>query len=142
MRFMMMIRATPDTEAGVFDDKDAFDAMERYNQELIKAGILLVAEGLRPSASGARLKFSGGKVGVTDGPFAETKELIAGFWIIQVADREQAMAWARRIPFDGGKEVELRQVYEAHDLPEEMFSKQDADREQAWRDATQKPITG
>jgi hypothetical protein len=132
MRFMMIVRANEDTESGDFTGKkDAFEAMDRYNNELIRAGVLLGAEGLHPSAKGARIAFGNGKVTVTDGPFSETKELIAGFWILQVASREEAIEWARRVPFGEGGEVELRQIHEAHDFPEEIFSREAADKEQA-----------
>jgi hypothetical protein len=144
MRFMMMVRANPQTESGTFGAKarQGFEAMARYNEELIKAGVLLGAEGLKPSAEGARVKFTGGRPVVTDGPFSETKELIAGFWLIEVRDRAEALEWARRIPYEDNNEIELRQLYEAHDFPEEVFSKEEADKEQAWRDALQKPVKG
>jgi hypothetical protein len=124
MRFMMIIKANKDTEAGVMPEEKTLAAMAKYNEELVKAGVLLDAMGLQPSSKGARLRFSGGKPKVIDGPFAETKELIAGFWLIQVKSKEEAIEWARRIPFDpdvhmGGEgEIELRQVFELEDFGE------------------------
>ena len=115
MRFMMLVRADKDTEAGVLPSTEILAAMGKYNEELVKAGVLLAGEGLHPSAKGARVKFSGGQRTVTDGPFAETKELIAGFWLIQVKSREEAIEWAKRVPFEEG-EIEIRQVFEAEDF--------------------------
>ena len=122
MRFMMMIKANKDTEAGVMPEEKTLAAMAKYNEELVKAGVLLDGMGLQPSAKGARVRFSGGKPTVIDGPFTETKELIAGFWLIQVKSKEEAIAWAKRVPFDvdvhmGGEgEIELRQVFELEDF--------------------------
>lgn len=122
MRFMMMIKATAKTEAGVLPDEKEFAAMGAYNAELIRAGVLLDGAGLHPSSRGAKVKFSRGKPAVVDGPFAEAKEIIAGFWIIQVKSREEAIEWAKRCPFDvdlaaGGEgEIELRQLFETEDF--------------------------
>ena len=122
MRFMMMIKANKDTEAGVMPEEKTLEAMAKYNEELVKAGVLLDGMGLQASSKGARVRFSGGKPTVTDGPFAETKELIAGFWLIQVRSKEEAIEWAKRVPFDpdvhmGGEgEIELRQVFELEDF--------------------------
>jgi hypothetical protein len=122
MRFMMMIKANKDTEAGVMPEEKTLAAMAKYNEELVKAGALVDAVGLRASSKGARVKFSGGKPTVVDGPFAETKELIAGYWMIQVKSKEEAIEWAKRVPFDpdvhmGGEgEIELRQVFELEDF--------------------------
>ncbi|MEW5917589.1 MAG: YciI family protein [Gemmatimonadota bacterium] len=122
MRFMMMIKGDARTEAGAIPDEYEFEAMGRYNAELIKAGVLLDGAGLQPSASGAKIKFSKGKPTVVDGPFSEAKELIAGFWMIQVKSRAEAIEWAKRCPFSpdaqfgGDGEIELRQVYEAADF--------------------------
>src|SRR4051812_37720964 len=119
MRFMMLLKANADTEAGVMPKQKTLEAMGKYNEELVAAGVLRGGEGLHPSAKGARVRFSGGTPTVVDGPFPETKELIAGFWIIEVASRQEAIEWARKIPFDpdvhfGGEgEVELRQIFEA-----------------------------
>ena len=117
MRFMMMVRADRNMEEGAMPTEQELAEMGQYNEELVKAGVLLAGEGLHPSSRGVRVKFSGGKPTVTDGPFAETKELIAGFWMIQVESKEEAVEWARRIPFKEG-EVELRQVFEADDFGE------------------------
>jgi hypothetical protein len=116
MRFMMIVKANRDSEAGVMPTTDQFVEMGHYNEELIKAGVLLAADGLLSSAKGARVKFNGDKRTVVDGPFAETKELVAGFWIIQVKSKEEALEWARRVPFKDGEEIEVRQVVEASDF--------------------------
>ena len=120
MRFMMIVKANQDTEAGVMPEEALIAAMTRYNEELVKAGALLDASGLQPSSRGARVKFSRGQSIVTDGPFAETKELIAGYWVIEVASKEEAIEWARRIPAPHGEgkegEVELRQLFELDDF--------------------------
>ena len=115
MRFMMLVKASPEAEAGVLPSEEALAEMGRYNEELVKAGVMLAGEGLHPSSKGARVTYSGGQRTVTDGPFAETKELIAGFWLIQVKSKEEAIEWARRVPFQEG-EVEIRQVFEAEDF--------------------------
>ncbi|MFB1479115.1 YciI family protein [Corallococcus sp. RDP092CA] len=115
MRFMMIVKANADSETGRLPSTEELTAMGRYNEELVKAGILLAGEGLHPSARGSRVKFSKAGTTVTDGPFAETKELVAGFWIIEVKSREEAIAWARRIPFQEG-EVEIRQVASSEDF--------------------------
>jgi len=120
MRFMIMIRADKDTEAGVMPSEQILAAMGKYNEELVKAGVMLAGEGLHPSSKGARVKFSGGKYIITDGPFAETKELICGFWLWQVKSKEEAIEWLKRSPFDGGAEIELRQVFEAEDFGAEF----------------------
>src|SRR5256885_4302059 len=116
MRFMVIVKATKESEAGVLPDAKILAEMGKYNEELVKAGVLLTAEGLQASSKGARVKFSGGKRIVTDGPFTETKELIAGFWLWKVNSKEDAIEWLKRAPFDGGTEVEIRQVFEAEDF--------------------------
>ena len=116
MRFMILVKANKDSEAGVLPDEKALSAMGKFNEELAKAGVLLAAEGLQASAKGARVKFSGNKRTVTDGPFAETKELIAGFWLWQVKSKAEAIEWLKRAPFEDGFEVEIRQVFEADDF--------------------------
>ena len=116
MRFMILVKANKDSEAGVLPDEKALTAMGKFNEELAKAGVLLALEGLQASSKGARVKFSGTKRTVTDGPFAETKELIAGFWLWQVKSKEEAIAWLKRAPFEDGFEVEIRQVFEADDF--------------------------
>ena len=116
MRFMMIVKADKDTEAGVMPDEKLIAAMTRYNEELAKAGVLLDLAGLQPSSKGARVRFSGAKRTVVDGPFAETKELIAGYWLIQVKSKEEAIEWAKRAPAPHGEgeecEIELRQLFE------------------------------
>ena len=113
---MVIVRANKDSEAGVLPSKEILTEMEKFNEELAKAGVLLAGEGLQASSKGARVKFSGAKRTVIDGPFAETKELIAGFWLWQVKSKEEAIEWLKRAPFDGGTEVEIRQVFEAADF--------------------------
>lgn len=122
MRFMMLLKADKVTEAGVLPSREDLEVMGRYNQELIDAGVLLDAAGLQPSSKGAKVTFPGGKSQVTDGPFVETKELIAGYWVIKVKSRQEAIEWAKRVPFDripnNGRvaEIELRQMFEIEDL--------------------------
>ena len=115
MRFMVMVRANKDTEAGVMPSQEILAEMGKYNEELVKAGIMLAGEGLHPSSKGARVRFSGDKRTVIDGPFAETKELIAGFWLIQAKSKEEAIERLKRAPFREG-EVEVHQVFEAEDF--------------------------
>jgi len=121
MKFMMIVKASKDSEAGVMPSEELLNKMAKYNEELLKAGVLLDLAGLQPSSRGTRLKFSGGKRAIVDGPFAETKELIAGFWIIQVKSREEALEWAKRAPAphegqNGEGEIELRQFFELEDF--------------------------
>src|SRR5579864_841788 len=118
MRFMVIVKADENTEAGVLPSTELLAAMGKYNEELAKAGVLLAADGLQPSSKGARVKFSGQKRIVTDGPFAETKELIAGFWLIKVKSKEEAIEWVKRCPnpMEGEPVIEIRQVFEAEDL--------------------------
>jgi hypothetical protein len=118
MRFMVLIKANKDTEAGVLPDERLLTEMGQYNEELAKAGVLLAGEGLHPSSKGARVKFSGEKRTVVDGPFAETKELIAGFWLWQVKSKEEAIEWVKRCPNPTGAEaeIEIRQLFEADDF--------------------------
>ena len=120
MRFLILVKASKDSEAGVLPDERLFTEMGQFNEELVKAGVLLAAEGLQPSSKGARVKFSGDKRTVIDGPFAETKELIAGYWLFQVKSKEEGIEWVKRIPNPTGDdgEVEIRQVFEADDLGE------------------------
>ena len=122
MRFMVIVKANKDSEAGVLPDKKILTEMGKYNEELSKAGIMLAGEGLQPSSKGVRVKFSGGKPTVIDGPFAETKELVAGFWLWQVKSKEEAIEWLKRCPNPTGdeSEVELRQVFEAEDFGENL----------------------
>ena len=122
MRFMVMVKATKDSEKGVMPEEKLLTEMGKYNDELVKAGVLLAAEGLQASSKGARVRFSGEKRTVIDGPFAETKELIAGFWLIQVKSKEEAIEWVKRCPnpFPGESEIEIRQVFEAEDFGPEF----------------------
>ena len=117
MRVMVVVKANKDSEAGILPSPELLAKMGKYNEELQKAGILLAAEGLQSSAKGKRVKFGDGKRIVTDGPFAETKELIAGFWLWKVKSMDEAVEWLKRAPFDGGTEVEIRQVFELEDFP-------------------------
>ena len=120
MRFMVVVKATPDSEAGVMPSKQLLTEMGKFNEELVKAGIMLAGEGLHPSSKGVRVRFSGNRRTVIDGPFAETKELIAGFWLWQVQSLEEAVEWLKRAPFDGDTEIEVRQVFEADDFGAEF----------------------
>jgi len=120
MRFMVMVKADKDSEAGVMPSQQLLTEMGKFNEELVKAGIMLAGEGLQPSSKGVRVKFSGHQRTVTDGPFAETKELVAGFWLWQVKSKDEAIEWLKRAPFDGGAEVELRQVFEMEDFGAEF----------------------
>ena len=118
MRFMLLVKANADSEAGVLPSEAMLTEMGKYNEELVKAGVLLAGEGLHPSSKGARVQFSGSKRTVVDGPFTETKELIAGFWLIDVKSRDEAIEWVKRCPnpMDGESEIEIRQVFEAADF--------------------------
>jgi hypothetical protein len=119
MRFMLIVKADKDTEAGVMPSQEMLAAMGAYNEELVRAGVMLAGEGLHPSSKGARVRFEGGKRTVIDGPFAETKELIAGFWLIQVKSIEEAIEWVRRAPMQES-EIEIRRVFEAEDFGDEF----------------------
>jgi hypothetical protein len=116
MRFMVMVPASKESEAGVLPSQELLAEMGKFNQELVKAGVLLAAEGLRPTSHGVRVKFSEGKRTVIDGPFTESKESIAGFWLWQCKSKEEAIEWLKRAPFGGGIEIEIRQVFEPDDL--------------------------
>ena len=141
MRVMVIVKANKDSEAGILPSQEILAAMGKYNEELVKAGVMLAGEGLQSSSKGKRVKFSGGKHTITDGPFTETKELIAGFWLWQVRSMEEAVEWLKRSPFDGGTEIEIRQVFEAEDFgaeftpelreQEERLRKQVAERKRA-----------
>jgi hypothetical protein len=115
MRFMMIVKANKDSEAGMLPTEEQLAEMAKYNEQLVKAGLLLAAEGLQASSKGARVKYAGTKRTVIDGPFAETKELIAGFWLIQAKSKDEAIEWAKRVPFQEG-EVEVRQIFELEDF--------------------------
>jgi hypothetical protein len=125
MRVMVLVKATPSSEAGMQPDRaetdrEEFEAMGRFNEELVSAGVLLAGDGLHPSSSGVRVRFDGPTRTVIDGPFTEAKELVAGYWIWQVRSMDEAIEWLKRAPFDGGAEVELRRVYEADDFGEAL----------------------
>jgi hypothetical protein len=122
MRFMVMVKATEDSEAGIMPSEQLLTEMGKFNEELVKAGVMLAGEGLHPSSKGARVRFSGDNRTVIDGPFAETKELVAGFWLIQAKSREEAIEWIKRAPnpHEGESEIEIRQVFEAEDFGEEF----------------------
>ena len=122
MRFMVMVKATQDSEQGALPSEEMLSAMGSYNEELVKAGVMLAGEGLHPSSKGARVRFSGSDRKVVDGPFAETKELVAGFWLIQVKSLEEAIEWVKRCPnpMNGESEIEIRQVFEAEDFGAEF----------------------
>jgi hypothetical protein len=116
MRFMVIVKANKDSEAGVLPDQKILAEMGKFNEELVKAGVMLAGEGLQPSSKGARVRFQGNKRTVIDGPFAETKELVAGFWLWQVKSKQEAIEWLKRAPFEDGYEVEIRQVFETADF--------------------------
>ena len=120
MRFMVMVKATKDSEAGAPPTQELLEAMMAYNEELVKAGIMLAGDGLHPSSKGIRMRFSGSERTITDGPFAETKELLCGFWIWQVKSFDEAVEWLKRAPFDGGTEIELRRIFEMEDFGEAL----------------------
>jgi len=140
MRFMVMVKATKESEAGVMPSEQLLADMGKYNEELVKAGIMLAGEGLQPSGKGARVRFSGTKRTVIDGPFAETKELVAGFWIWQVKSKEEAIEWLKRCPnpMPGESEIELRQIFEFEDFGElspELKAQEERTREAAEKNA-------
>ena len=126
MRFMVLVKASKDSEAGVPPDARILEEMGKFNEEMVKAGVLLAADGLQPSSKGARIRFTGNKRTVIDGPFAETKELVAGYWVIQVKSKEEALEWMKRCPnpYNQDGEIELRQVFELTDF--EMSAEQRA----------------
>ena len=120
MRVMVIVKASKESEAGVLPSTELLANMGKYNEQLVKAGVMLAGDGLQPTSKGKRVRFSGQKRTVTDGPFTETKELIAGYWIWQVRSIEEAVEWLKRAPFDGGEEVEIRQMFETADFGENM----------------------
>ncbi|HEX8602484.1 MAG TPA: YciI family protein [Pseudoduganella sp.] len=134
MRFMIIVKASADSEAGRMPSTELLEAMGRYNEELVNAGVMLAGEGLHPSANGVRIRFSGKNRTVIDGPFAATRELIAGFWLIQVKSRDEAIEWVKRAPMLDGDEIEIRQVFEAEDFgaefTHELREQEDVLREQ------------
>ena len=129
MRFMVIVKANEESEAGAMPSQQDLEAMQKYNESLAQAGVMLAGEGLHPSSKGARVRFNGSERTVIDGPFSETKELIAGFWLIQAKSLEEAIEWVKRAPMDGGTELEIRQVFETEEFgdvmsPELMQSEQ------------------
>lgn len=135
MRFIVLVKADEKSEAGELPTEQELTEMGRFNDELVNAGVMLAGEGLHPSSKGARMRFSDGKVTVTDGPFAEAKELVAGFWLLQVKSKEEVIEWLKRSPFDGGAEVEIRQIFEAEDFgaqfTPELRAQEERQRQQA-----------
>jgi hypothetical protein len=139
MRFMLQVRADRDTEAGIMPSAELVAAMGAFNEAMIKAGVMLAGEGLHPSAKGARVAFRDGKPSVIEPPFGEPNELIAGFWMIRVNSRQEALDWAGRAPFVDGV-IEIRQVFEPEDFPADILPPEAAAREAAWRDQHRRPI--
>jgi len=135
MRFMVIVKASKESEAGALPDRKILTEMGKYNEQLSKAGVMLAGEGLHPTSKGKRVRFSGTQRTVIDGPFAETKELIAGFWLWKLKSIDEAVEWLKKAPFDGGTEVEIRQVFEAEDFGDamtpEMRQREEALRAQA-----------
>jgi hypothetical protein len=121
MRFMVLVPGSPETERGEMPSTEQLEEMTRYNEELVKAGVMLAGDGLHPTSKGARVRFEGGgQPTVIDGPFTEAKEIVAGYWIWECASRDEAIEWLKRAPFDGGTEIELRQIFEMDDFDEQM----------------------
>jgi hypothetical protein len=136
MRFMVFVKANDDSEAGILPSKEELTKMGAFNEEMAKAGVMLEADGLQDSSKGARIKYDGPKRTVTNGPFGNTKELVAGFWMIQTKSKEEAIEWLKRAPFEEG-EVEIRQVFELSDFPEEILPEEGRAREAALREKLQ-----
>jgi hypothetical protein len=120
MRFAVLVKANKETEAGVLPSREMFETMDKFNEQLVKDGVLLAADGLQPSSKGARLRFDGGRTTVTDGPFTETKELVAGFWIVQGKSKEEVVERFTHAPMESGMVLEIRQIYEAEDFGENL----------------------
>ena len=120
MRFMVLVPGSPESESGQMPPREALAAMTRYNQQLSEAGVLLAADGLRPTSDGAKVRFAGEQPTVIDGPFTEAKEIVAGYWIWECSSREEALQWLKRAPFGGGIEIELRPIFEAEDFGEQL----------------------
>jgi hypothetical protein len=136
MRVMVIVKASKESEAGVLPDTEILSKMGKYNEQLVKAGVMLAGDGLHPTSKAKRVKFSGDKRTVIDGPFTETKELIAGYWLWQVRSMDEAVEWLKRAPFDGGTEIEIRPVFEAADLGEN-FTPELRERDQKLREQIQ-----
>jgi hypothetical protein len=135
---MVLVPASKESEAGVMPPKELFAAMGKFNEEMVKAGVMLAGEGLAPTSKGARIKYADGKTTVTDGPFTESKELVAGFWMIQCKSKEEAVEWMKRAPFGGGCEIEIRQIMEMSDIPADALPAGQAQKEQGLREEMQK----
>jgi hypothetical protein len=120
MRFMVLVPGSPESEAGEMPSTEILGAMTKYNEELVKSGVMLAGEGLHPTSRGAKVRFNGGERTVIDGPFTEAKEIVAGYWVWECASRDEAIEWLKRAPFDGGVEIELRQIFEADDFGEQL----------------------
>jgi hypothetical protein len=120
MRFMVIVKADSNSEAGIIPSTELLTAMGKFNEEMVKAGVMLAGEGLHPSSKGARIKYSGKQRAVTNGPFSGASDLVAGFWLIQTKSLDEAIAWMKRAPFDGGSEIEIRQVFDAEDFGEAL----------------------
>lgn len=133
MRCMVIVKATEETEAGVLPSAELLAAMGKFNEDLVEAGVMLAGEGVKPSSQGVRVRFAGAQRLVTDGPFAEAKELVAGFWLWQVKSLDEAIAWLKRAPFEDGVEVEIRPLFEAEDFGE-AFTPEERDREARLRE--------
>ena len=129
MKFMILVKASADSEAGVMPSEQLLTEMGKFNASLVNAGVLLAGEGLHPSSKGARVRFSGKQRSVIDGPFSETRELVAGFWLLQVKSKDEAIEWIKRAPFDNGEEVEIRQVFSADDFGDALTPELRADEE-------------
>jgi hypothetical protein len=141
MRFLVLVPASKESEAGQMPSEDLLRQMSAYNEELIRAGVMLGGDGLHPTSKGARVTFDGGKKTVVDGPFTESKELIAGYWLWQVKSKEEALEWIKRAPFGGGVTVELRQIFDASDFAASDPTGEIREREAELRAATQKKHT-
>lgn len=139
MRFMVLVKANKDSEAGVLPSADMLAEMGRFNEEMAKAGVMLACDGLQASSKGARIRFSGRERTVTNGPFGQTNELVAGFWLIQVRSKEEAIEWISRAPFTNGEEVEIRQVFEAEDFGPALTPEVRAAEERTRADMAAKP---
>jgi hypothetical protein len=135
MRFMVIVKANKDSESGKMPEEKDLAAMFKFNEELVKAGVMLAGEGLHPSSKGVRITFNGSKRTVIDGPFAETKELVAGYWLLQTKTREEVIEWIKRAPFSAGEEVEIRQVHESEDFAESDPTGKLREQEQRLRDS-------
>lgn len=123
MRFMVLVKASEQSESGAIPSREMLDEMGAFNEQLVKDGVMLAGEGLQATSKGARIRFEGGKTAVTDGPFAETKELVAGFWIVQGKSKEEVIERFKHAPFDGGAEIEIRQIFEAEDFGDNLSPK-------------------